>query len=193
MSEVPVHKENWRYTKVRNGLPKRTFRKSSLQLQNTFVLRLVSDDNVTGGVRRGSAFTRVGCVFDSFRVLEFFEALIVIPLVVCDVLVFIISLIVASSSCDCCRKKSRDVADSYINRDVPYMTDNNIVLQGQLGPFAPPPNYEPSPPAPPAYYNPSPSVPPPTYDAVPSASPLRCDLGFFEPPPSYNQVLLDLQ
>ncbi|ROL41371.1 hypothetical protein DPX16_6769 [Anabarilius grahami] len=110
------------------------------------------------------------------------DGMTLILLVVCDVLVFIISVIVASSSCDCCTKKSRDVAVSYINRDVPYMTDNNIVLQGQLGPFAPPPNYEPSPPA-----------PPPNYDAVPSAPLLRYDSGLFEPPPSYNQVLLDLQ
>ncbi|XP_048010189.1 uncharacterized protein LOC125244193 isoform X2 [Megalobrama amblycephala] len=121
------------------------------------------------------------------------DGITLILLVVCDVLVFIISVIVASSSCDCCRKKLRDVAVSYINRDVPYMTDNNIVLQGQLGHFAPPPNYEPSPPAPPAYYNPSPFVPPPNYDAAPSAPPLRYDPGLFEPPPSYSQVLLDLQ
>ncbi|KAK9961331.1 hypothetical protein ABG768_009124 [Culter alburnus] len=107
------------------------------------------------------------------------DGMTLILLVACDVLVFIISVIVASSSCDCCTKKSRDVAVSYINRDVPYMTDNNIVLQGQLGPFAPPPNYEPR--------------PPPNYDAVPSAPPLRYDPGLFEPPPSYSQVLLDLQ
>ncbi|ROL41685.1 Ubiquitin-like-conjugating enzyme ATG3 [Anabarilius grahami] len=54
----------------RNGLPKRTFRKSSLQLQNTFVLPLVRDDYVTGGVCRGSAFSRVGRVFDSFDLLS---------------------------------------------------------------------------------------------------------------------------
>ncbi|XP_051720724.1 protein shisa-5 isoform X2 [Ctenopharyngodon idella] len=132
------------------------------------------------------------------------DGVTLILLVVCDVLVFIISVIVASSSCDCCTKKSRDVAVSYINRDVSYMPDNNIMIQGQQGPFAPPPNYDPSPSAPPAYYNPSPSAPPayynpcpsappPNYDAVPSAPPLRYDPGLLEPPPSYNQVLLHLQ
>ncbi|KAK9961330.1 hypothetical protein ABG768_009123 [Culter alburnus] len=152
---------------------------------------------LTGSVTILAASKRDKCLVLISQLLNWFNAItafisfvlhclggdaVTIPLVVCDVLVFIISLIVASSSCDCCRKKSRDVADSYINRDVPYMTDNNIVLQGQLGPFAPPPNYEPSPPA-----------PPPNYDAVPSPSPLRYDPGLFEPPPSYSQVLLDLQ
>ncbi|XP_048010190.1 uncharacterized protein LOC125244193 isoform X3 [Megalobrama amblycephala] len=129
---------------------------------------------LTGSVTVSAASKRDKCQVLISQLLNWFNAIaafisipfhvldsdaVTIPLVVCDVVVFIISLIVASSSCDCCRKKSRDVADSYINRDVPYMTDNNIVLQGQLGHFAPPPIYEPSPPAPPAYYNPSPFVP----------------------------------
>lgn len=86
--------------------------------------------------------------------------------------------------------QSRHVAVSYINRDEPYMIDNNIVLRGQQDPFAPPTNYVPSPSASPAYYNPSPSTLPPNYDTVPSAPPLNYDPGLFEPPPSYNQVLL---
>lgn len=89
--------------------------------------------------------------------------------------------------------QSRHVAVSYINRDEPYMIDNNIVLRGQQDPFEPPTNYVPSPSASPAYYNPSPSAPPPNYDTVPSAPPLSYDPGLFEPPPSYNQVLLNLQ
>ncbi|XP_056122222.1 uncharacterized protein si:ch211-135n15.2 [Rhinichthys klamathensis goyatoka] len=117
------------------------------------------------------------------------DGVTLILLVVCDVLVFIISVIVTSSSCDCCRMKLRHVAVSYINRDVPYMIDNNIVLRGQQDPFAPPTNYVPSPSASPAYY----SAPPPNYDTVPSAPPLNYDPGLFEPPPSYNQVLLHLQ
>ncbi|CAM4703936.1 unnamed protein product [Leuciscus chuanchicus] len=117
------------------------------------------------------------------------DGVTLILLVVCDVLVFIISVIFTSSSCDCCRMKSRHVAVSYINRDEPYMIDNNIVLRGQRDPFAPPKNYVPSPSASPAYYNPSPSASPPDYDTVPSAPPLSYD----EPPPSYNQVLLHLQ
>ncbi|XP_067304208.1 uncharacterized protein si:ch211-135n15.2 isoform X2 [Pseudorasbora parva] len=128
------------------------------------------------------------------------QGVTLILLVGCDVLVFVISVIVTSSSC-VCMTKSRHVAVSYINRDVPYMTDNNIVLQGH---FAPPPNYDPSPlappayyntspSAPPAYYNTSPSAPPPTYNPVLSAPPLNYVPGLSEPPPSYNQVLLHLQ
>ncbi|XP_067304207.1 uncharacterized protein si:ch211-135n15.2 isoform X1 [Pseudorasbora parva] len=128
------------------------------------------------------------------------DGVTLILLVGCDVLVFVISVIVTSSSC-VCMTKSRHVAVSYINRDVPYMTDNNIVLQGH---FAPPPNYDPSPlappayyntspSAPPAYYNTSPSAPPPTYNPVLSAPPLNYVPGLSEPPPSYNQVLLHLQ
>ncbi|XP_050988051.1 uncharacterized protein LOC127178912 isoform X2 [Labeo rohita] len=98
-----------------------------------------------------------------------------ILLVFCDALVFIISVIVASSSCDCCRMKSRHVAVSCINRDVPYMTDNNIVLHGQQGPFAPPPNYDPSP-----------SEPPPKYHPSAFAPPLKHDPYSYTPPANYN-------
>ncbi|XP_067267003.1 lysosomal thioesterase PPT2 isoform X2 [Chanodichthys erythropterus] len=61
------------FLEVQNGLPKQTFRNSSLELQNIFVLPLVSDDNVIGGVRRGSAFNHVERVSDSFCVFEFVE------------------------------------------------------------------------------------------------------------------------
>ncbi|XP_016137514.1 sulfated surface glycoprotein 185 [Sinocyclocheilus grahami] len=186
---------------------------------------------LTGSVTVSAACTRNTCRVRISQFLNCFNAIaaaISIPLhcldsdgvtlillVFCDALVFIISVIVASSSCDCCRMKSRHVAVSYINRDVPYMTDNNIV---QSGPFAPPPNYDPSPlepppkyhqsplapppkyypyPTHPANYNPSssapppnddqsPSAPPPNYDASLSAPPLSYDPGLSEPPPSYN-------
>ncbi|XP_050988050.1 uncharacterized protein LOC127178912 isoform X1 [Labeo rohita] len=103
------------------------------------------------------------------------EGVALILLVFCDALVFIISVIVASSSCDCCRMKSRHVAVSCINRDVPYMTDNNIVLHGQQGPFAPPPNYDPSP-----------SEPPPKYHPSAFAPPLKHDPYSYTPPANYN-------
>ncbi|KAK7158144.1 hypothetical protein R3I93_009368 [Phoxinus phoxinus] len=128
-----------------------------------------------------------------FHCFVYSDGATLVPLVVCDVLVFIISAIVTSSSCDCCRMKSRCVAVNYINRDVPYMIDNNIVLRGQQDPFAPPANYSPSPSAPPANYSPSPSEPPPNYDTVPSEPPPNYDTVPSEPPPSYNQVLLHPQ
>ncbi|XP_058602919.1 uncharacterized protein LOC131521841 [Onychostoma macrolepis] len=164
---------------------------------------------LTGSVTVSAAYTRNTCRVRISQFLNCFSAIaaaIYIPfhcldsdgvtlilLVFCDALVFIISVIVTSSSCDCCRMKSRHVAVSYINRDVPYMTDNSIVLPG---PFAPPPNYDPSPlepppkyhpyPTHPVNYNPSSSAPPPIYDPSPSAPPLSCDPGLSEPPPSYN-------
>ncbi|XP_059424380.1 uncharacterized protein si:ch211-135n15.2 isoform X2 [Carassius carassius] len=135
------------------------------------------------------------------------DGVTLILLVFCDALVFIISVIVASSSCDCCRMKSRHVAVSYIIRDVPYMTDNNIV---QPGPFAPDlsplehqPKYLPSPLAPPPNYHPanynpsssaqppndhpSPSAPPPIYDQSPSVPPPIYDQSPSVPPPNYDQ------
>ncbi|KAK2902679.1 hypothetical protein Q8A67_007392 [Cirrhinus molitorella] len=60
------------------------------------------------------------------------EGVALILLVFCDALVFIISVIVASSSCDCCRMKSRHVSVSCINRDVPYVTDHNIVFRQEM-------------------------------------------------------------
>ncbi|XP_026139348.1 uncharacterized protein LOC113115875 isoform X1 [Carassius auratus] len=140
------------------------------------------------------------------------DGVTLILLVFCDALVFIISVIVASSSCDCCRMKSRHVAVSYIIRDVPYMTDNNIVQPGPFAPdlsplqhqpkylpspLAPPPNYHPYP-IHPANYNPSssaqppndhpsPSAPPPIYDQSPSVPPPNYDQSPSVPPPIYDQ------
>ncbi|XP_073703853.1 uncharacterized protein [Garra rufa] len=175
---------------------------------------------LTGSVTVSAACTRNICRVRISQFLNCFNAIAaalsipfhcldsdgvaLILLVFCDALVFIISVTVSSSTCDCCRMKSRHVSVSYINRDVPYMTDNNIVLQCQQGPFAPPPNYDPSvpppkyslfpstppanynssPSAPPPNYDPSPSAPPPNYDPSPSAPPLSYEPDLFEPPPS---------
>ncbi|XP_016339181.1 uncharacterized protein LOC107686628 [Sinocyclocheilus anshuiensis] len=171
---------------------------------------------LTGSVTVSAACTRNTCWVRISQFLNCFNAIaaaVSIPfhcldsdgvtlilLVFCDVLVFIISVIVASSSCDCCRMKSRHVAVSYINRDVPYRTDNNIVLQGQQGPFAPPPIYDPSrlepPPkydlcrsAPLANYNPSPLATPPNDDPSCSAPSPKCNQYPSAPPPNYDPSL----
>ncbi|XP_016137663.1 uncharacterized protein [Sinocyclocheilus grahami] len=168
---------------------------------------------LTGSVTLSAACTRNTCWVRISQFLNCFNAIaaaVSIPfhcldsdgvtlilLVFCDVLVFIISVIFASSSCDCCRMKSRHVAVSYINRDVPYRTENNIVLQGQQGPFAPPPNYDPSPLEPPpkydlyrsaplANYNPSPLATPPNDDPSCSAPSPKCNQYPSAPPPNYD-------
>ncbi|XP_016375609.1 uncharacterized protein LOC107714311 [Sinocyclocheilus rhinocerous] len=150
---------------------------------------------LTGSVTVSAACTRNTCWVRISQFLNCFNAIaaaVSIPfhcldsdgvtlilLVFCDVLVFIISVIVASSSCDCCRMKSRHVAVSYINRDVPYRTDNNIGLQGQQGPFAPPPNYDPSPLEPPPKYDLYRSAPLANYNPSPLATPPNDDPSFF--------------
>ncbi|XP_042597486.1 sulfated surface glycoprotein 185 [Cyprinus carpio] len=174
---------------------------------------------LTGSVTVSAACTRNTCWVRISQFLNCFNAIaaaISIPfhcldsdgvtlilLVFCDALVFIISVIVASSSCDCCGVKSRNVAVSYINQDVPYMTDNNIVQPGSfasdLSPLEPPPKYHSSPLAPPpnycpypthpANYNPSSSAPPPNDHPSPSAPPPIYDQSPSVPPPNYDASL----
>ncbi|XP_073728517.1 uncharacterized protein [Misgurnus anguillicaudatus] len=124
----------------------------------------------------------------------------IIVFVVCDILIFSSSLIVASSLCECCRTKSRHVEVTYVRTAVPNVTVNNFVL----GPYAPPPNYESgrfatpqnystaaSPPhyspaysAPPQNYNPDHFAPPPGYSTLPSAPPPDYST---LPPPNYKR------
>ncbi|KTG36786.1 hypothetical protein cypCar_00041314 [Cyprinus carpio] len=103
----------------------------------------------------------------------------------------------------CLDSDSRNVAVSYINQDVPYMTDNNIVQPGSfasdLSPLEPPPKYHSSPLAPPpnycpypthpANYNPSSSAPPPNDHPSPSAPPPIYDQSPSVPPPNYDASL----
>ncbi|XP_065154763.1 uncharacterized protein [Paramisgurnus dabryanus] len=118
-----------------------------------------------------------------------------IVMVVCDILSFIFSVIVASSLCECCRTKSRHVeVGLVVGTAVPNVTVNSFVL----GLYAPPPNYEsglfvtpqnystaaslphysPAYSAPPSNYNPDHFAPPPDYSTLPSA-----------PPPDYSTII----
>ncbi|ROL55592.1 hypothetical protein DPX16_23609 [Anabarilius grahami] len=54
-------------------IPHSSKRLAKAIFQEKFVLPLVSDDNVIGDVRRGSAFTRMYVISDSFHVFEFVE------------------------------------------------------------------------------------------------------------------------
>lgn len=85
--------------------------------------------------------------------------------------------------------QSRHVAVSYINRDVPYRTDNNIVLQGQQGLFAPPPNYDPSPLEPPLKYDLYRSAPLANYNPSPLATPPNYDPSYSTHPPNYDPLM----
>nr|XP_055067840.1 uncharacterized protein si:ch211-135n15.2 isoform X2 [Misgurnus anguillicaudatus] len=128
-----------------------------------------------------------------------------IVMVVCDILSFIFSVIVASSLCECCRTKSRHVEVGLeVGTAVPNVTVNSFVL----GPYAPPPNYESglfatpqnystvaSPPhyrpgysAPPPNYNPDHFAPPPDYSTLPSAPPPDYSTVISAPPPDYSTL-----
>lgn len=124
----------------------------------------------------------------------------IIVFVVCDILIFSFSVIVASSLCECCRTKSRHVEVCYVSTPVPNVNVNNFVL----GPYAPPPNYEsglfatpqhystaassphysPAYFAPPQNYDPDHFAPPPDYSTLPSAPPPEYSTLPFAPPPN---------
>ncbi|XP_057195703.1 LOW QUALITY PROTEIN: uncharacterized protein si:ch211-135n15.2 [Triplophysa rosa] len=89
-----------------------------------------------------------------------------IVLVVCDLLIFVFSVTVVSSSCECCRTKSRHVAVSYVNTAVPNVTVNNTEVLSQHDPYAPPPSYSVTPSALPPDYSTLPSAPPPNYKVI---------------------------
>ncbi|XP_005158345.2 uncharacterized protein isoform X1 [Danio rerio] len=169
---------------------------------------------LTGSVTISAAHIRSTCQVRISQLLNCFSAIaavVSIPchcldsegetlilLLVCDVLIFILSVIVASTFCDCCKKSGR-AAVSYINRDVPYMTDNNTEPQGQQNPFIPPPYSDQGSSALQSNYNPKLSAPLPKYDLYPSlanyisnndavlSSPsFNYDLHLSEPLPSYD-------
>lgn len=166
---------------------------------------------LTGSVTVSAAHIRSTCQVRISQLLNCFSAIaaaVSIPchcvdsegetlflLLVCDVLIFILSVTVASTFCDCC-KKSGQAAVSYIHRDVPY---NNTEPQGQQNPFIPPPYCNQGPSALQPNYNPKLSAPLPKYDLYPSlanympnhdaisSSPsFNYDPHLSEPPPSYD-------
>ncbi|XP_065154765.1 uncharacterized protein [Paramisgurnus dabryanus] len=134
------------------------------------------------------------------RTLNMCRGIRIIVFVVCDILIFSFSVIVASSLCECCRTKSRHVEVCYVSTPVPNVNVNNFVL----GPYAPPPNYEsglfatpqhystaassphysPAYFAPPQNYDPDHFAPPPDYSTLPSAPPPEYSTLPFTPPPN---------
>lgn len=111
--------------------------------------------------------------------------------VICDILIFILSLVVAVTSCSCCcRPKSIPVMVSYMTTDLPV---NPIMPMGQPDayavapvPLAPLPNHGHVPNASPPMYSPVPTTPPSNYEKVSDALPPNYSPVPSSPPPAYE-------
>ncbi|XP_050969973.1 protein shisa-5 isoform X1 [Labeo rohita] len=146
-----------------------------------------------------------------FVLVKIFPDMYLYAHITCDILIFIVSLAIAVTSCSCCwSPKPTPVMVSYVATDLPV---NHIVQLGQPDPSAvaghvssvmyvlpaahgsnppaPLPNYGPVPNASPPIYSPVPTTPPPNYDKVSDALPLNYGPVPNAPPSAYEHE--DLQ
>ncbi|XP_073677055.1 uncharacterized protein [Garra rufa] len=119
-------------------------------------------------------------------------------LLACDILIFILSLVVAASYCSCCcNPESTPVVVSCVTTNLPvnqpYLSAATqpvssvvYVLPHGSVPPASLPNYGPVPFASPPMYSPVPNTPPPNYDKLSDALPPNYGPVPSAPPPAYE-------